>query len=70
MQDGADDGNRDSLERDEKVAIAGFGIFETAERGPSKAHNLQTGETVDVPPMTQVRFRPGKGLKDAVNGGR
>jgi DNA-binding protein HU-beta len=52
------------------VAIAGFGIFETAEREPSKARNLQTGEMVDVPPMTQVQFRPGKGPKDAVNGGR
>jgi len=38
--------------------------------GACKARNLQTGEMVDVPPMTQVRFRPGKGPKDAVNGGR
>jgi DNA-binding protein HU-beta len=64
------DAIRDGLKRGEKVAVAGFGVFETAERGPSRARNLQTGEAIDVPAMTQVRFRPGKGLKDAVNGGR
>jgi DNA-binding protein HU-beta len=59
---------RASLQRGEKVALSGFGVFETAERGPSKARNLQTGEAVDVPAMTQVRFRPGKRLKDAIQG--
>jgi DNA-binding protein HU-beta len=62
------DAIRDGLKRGEKVAIAGFGIFETAERGPRKGRNIHTGEALDVPPMTQVRFRPGKALKDAVNG--
>jgi DNA-binding protein HU-beta len=64
------DAIRDGLKRGEKVALSGFGSFETAERGPRKGRNIHTGETVDVPSMTQVRFRPGKGLKDAVNGGR
>jgi DNA-binding protein HU-beta len=38
------------------------------DRGPGKGRNSHTGEAVDVPPMTQVRFRPGKALKDTVNG--
>jgi DNA-binding protein HU-beta len=59
---------RDGLQRGEKVAISGFGVFETAERGPSKGRNLRTGEAIDVPAMTQVKFRPGKPLKDAVQG--
>jgi DNA-binding protein HU-beta len=57
-------------DRGEKIAIPGFGSFESAHRGPRKGRNIHTGEVVDIPPMTQVRFRPGKGLKDAVNGGR
>jgi nucleoid DNA-binding protein len=29
---------------------------------------MHTGETVDIAPMTQVRFKAGKGLRDAVQG--
>ncbi len=60
---------RDSLKRGEKVAIPGFGVFETAHRGPRKGRNIHTGEVIDVAPMTLVKFRPGKGLRDAVNSG-
>ncbi len=60
---------RDGLARGEKVAISGFGTFETARRGPRKGRNIQTGETIDVAPMTLVKFRPGKSLKDALNSG-
>ena len=60
---------RDSLKRGEKVSIRGFGEFEAARRGPRKGRNISTGETIDVAPMTVVKFRPGKPLKDALNGG-
>ena len=64
------DAIRDGRARGEKVAISGFGTFEPAHRGPRKGRNIHTGETIDVAPMTLVKFRPGKGLKDALNGGR
>ena len=38
-------------------------------RGPRKGRNIHTGEALDVAPMTLVKFRPSKGLKDAVNPG-
>jgi DNA-binding protein HU-beta len=60
---------KDGLKRGEKVRIKGFGEFEAARRGPRKGRNIATGETIDVAPMTLVKFRPGKSLKDAVNGG-
>ena len=63
------DAIRDSLKRGEKVAIPGFGVFETAHRGPRKGRNIHTGEAIDVAPMTLVKFRPGKPLRDAVNAG-
>ena len=60
---------RDGLERDGKVAIAGFGSFETVRREAREGRNPRTGEPVRVAASTTVKFRPGKGLKDAVNGG-
>jgi nucleoid DNA-binding protein len=60
---------KEGLKRGEKVAISGIGIFETAHRGPRKGRNIHTGEAIEVAPMTLVKFRPGKGLKDAVNPG-
>ena len=60
---------RDGLERDGKVAISGFGSFETARREARERRNPRTGEPVRVAASTTVKFKPGKGLKDAVNGG-
>ncbi len=60
---------RDGLRRDGKVAIAGFGSFETARREAREGRNPRTGKPVQVAASTTVKFRPGKGLKDALNGG-
>ena len=63
------DAIRDGLKRDGKVAISGFGTFETRRREAREGRNPRTGEPVRVAASTTVKFRPGKGLKDAVNGG-
>ena len=60
---------RDGLKRGEKVAITGFGSFETARRAAREGRNPRTGKPVQVAASTTVKFRPGKGLKDALNGG-
>ena len=60
---------RDGLKRDGKVAISGFGSFEPARREAREGRDPRTGEPVRVAASTTVRFRPGKGLKDALNGG-
>ncbi|MCY3669945.1 MAG: HU family DNA-binding protein [Alphaproteobacteria bacterium] len=49
------------------VRLIGFGTFSVAHRPASKARNPRTGETIDVAPSNQPKFRAGKGLKDAVN---
>ncbi len=59
---------RDGLKRDGKVAITGFGSFETARREAREGRNPRTGEAVQVAASTTVKFKPGKGLKDALNG--
>jgi len=60
---------RDGLKRGEKVAISGFGSFGTARREAREGRNPRTGAKVPVAASTTVRFKPGKGLKDALNGG-
>src|SRR5690349_7193071 len=60
---------RHGLKRGEKVAISGFGSFETARREAREGRNPRTGEPVRVAASTTAKFKPGKGRKDAPNGG-
>jgi len=57
----------DSLADGERVQIAGFGAFSTSERKERQGLNPHTRETITIPASKSVRFKPGKGLKDAVN---
>jgi len=56
----------ESLQRDERVQLTGFGTFETRQRKERKGKNLQTGETITIPATTVPAFKAGKALKDAV----
>jgi DNA-binding protein HU-beta len=60
---------RDSLKRGEKVALSSFGVFEAVRREAREGRNPQTGAQMQFAASTVVKFRPGKGLKDAVNSG-
>lgn len=55
-----------TLKRDEEVSIAGLGIFSAKKRAARTARNPRTGESIQVPAMRVPKFRPAKGLKDAV----
>ncbi|MFZ1427639.1 MAG: HU family DNA-binding protein [Geminicoccaceae bacterium] len=61
-------GIQDALTKGQKVSIAGFGVFEVAERPEREGRNPQTGEAIKIAASRAVKFKPGKGLKDAVNG--
>ena len=56
-----------SLQDGERVVIPGFGTFSISERGERQGRNPKTGESMTIPASKSVRFKPGKGLKDAVN---
>ncbi len=56
-----------SLKQKEEVRLVGFGTFVAADREASKGRNPRTGEEIDIPASTAVRFKAGKTLKDAVN---
>ncbi|MFT8318656.1 MAG: HU family DNA-binding protein [Sporolactobacillus sp.] len=56
----------DSLNKQEKVQIVGFGTFEVRERASRIGRNPQTGETITIPPTQVPGFRAGNKFRDAV----
>lgn len=56
-----------ALKQKQEVRLVGFGSFVTAHRKATKGRNPRTGEEIDIPASTSVRFKPGKTLKDAVS---
>ncbi len=64
------DSIKEALQKGEKVEIRGFGNFRLKERGPRKARNPKTGESVDVPGKKAIRFKVGKALREALNPGQ
>jgi len=57
-----------ALARGEKVAISGFGNFDSRRVAERLGRNPRTGETVTVPARTSARFKAGAGLKSALTG--
>jgi DNA-binding protein HU-beta len=57
-----------SLKNGDKVQISGFGTFEAKKRSGRTGRNPRTGEEIQIPAATTATFRPGKALKDALNG--
>jgi DNA-binding protein HU-beta len=56
-----------ALKSKEEVRLVGFGTFVAATRKASTGRNPRTGEEMAIPESTTVRFKAGKGLKDAVS---
>jgi DNA-binding protein HU-beta len=56
-------GIRDSLKRDEKVVLTGFGTFSVRSRKQRKGRNPKTGETITLAARKAPGFTPGKSLK-------
>ena len=57
-----------SLGRGEVVSLPGFGTFATRARPARTGRNPQTGESVEIAASTVPAFKPGKTLRDHVNG--
>ncbi len=50
-----------------EVRLVGFGTFSAPIRPERQVRIPTTGETKTLPAMRVPKFKPGKGLKDAVN---
>lgn len=57
----------DELTKGEKVQLVGFGTFEVAERAAREGINPLTKKPMSIPASKAPKFKPGRGLKDAVN---
>lgn len=56
----------DALVADDKIALVGFGTFETKKRAARKGKNPRTGEIIDIPAAKVPAFKAGQGLKNAI----
>lgn len=57
-----------TLKQGNSVALVGFGTFELKHRGERKGRNPQTGAEITIAATSVPSFKPGKALKEAVNG--
>lgn len=56
------------LAKEDKLQLVGFGTFETKVRPERTGRNPKTGESVLIAQATVPVFKPGKQLKEKVNG--
>ncbi|THB64044.1 MAG: HU family DNA-binding protein [Desulfovibrio sp.] len=55
-----------TLVKEGKLTLTGFGTFVVDTRKARKGRNPRTGAVIDIPASKVVKFRPGKLLKEAV----
>ncbi len=61
------DGVKTTLKKkDGKLTLVGFGTFTKVRRKARTGRNPQTGEVIKIKATNAVKFKPGKGLKEAV----
>ena len=58
----------DSLKDGEKIELRGFGSFRIRQRGSRTGRNPKTGARVEVPSKSIPYFKPGKELRELLNG--
>ena len=57
----------ESLVEGEKVAISGFGNFESRQRAERTGRNPLTGDLLTIPAKKTPAFKAAKALKDSIN---
>ena len=56
----------DTLKAGREIRLVGFGSFNVMERKATKGHDPRTGAEIDIPEGKSVKFRAGKGLREAI----
>ena len=57
----------DSLVKDDKIQLVGFGTFMVKNRPARNARNPRTGEEIKISASKTPAFKAGKALKEKVN---
>ena len=60
-------GVRTTLKKGGTVSLVGFGTFAAKARPARNGRNPKTGEAIVIAAANVPAFKPGKGLKDALN---
>lgn len=58
----------EKLAKKEEIVIVGFGTLVPRPQNTRLARNPKTGDPVQIPARTTVKFKPGKFLLEAMNG--
>ena len=56
-----------TLKTGDSISLVGFGNFAVKDRAERTGRNPQTGQEITIAAARTPSFKPGKGLKDAVN---
>ena len=56
-----------TLKKGDTVTLVGFGTFGVSKRAARTGRNPRTGAPLKIKAAKVPRFKPGKGLKDALN---
>ena len=59
---------KDSLGKDGKVMLSGFGSYEVKSKPARRGRNPQTRETITLRARKVVKFKPSQLLRRAING--
>ena len=60
-------GVKATLKKNNSVSLVGFGTFSVSKRAARTGRNPRTGAAIKIKSAKVPKFRPGKGLKDALN---
>ncbi|MBF0161713.1 MAG: HU family DNA-binding protein [Magnetococcales bacterium] len=60
------DAVQETLKEGGQVSLVGFGVFSTGERAARTGRNPRTGLEIHIAAARLPKFKPGKGLRDAV----
>ena len=58
----------EALAQGDRLEIRNFGVFETKRRNSRTGRNPRTGDTVPIQRKRVVSFKPGKAIKEMVDG--
>ncbi len=56
-----------ALKKGDTVTVVGFGTFLVRTRAARTGRNPRTNESIEIAASNTPAFKPGKGLKDALN---
>lgn len=61
------DAVKKTLKKGDTVTLVGFGTFSVSKRAARTGRNPRTGAPLKIKAAKVPRFKPGKGLKEALN---